>query len=151
MKKTELKIDRKTLCEISGLTDRRHRQMVVEGILPPLEKNSFPLVATMKGLLAHYQTMNSELREKKLHEEIRKLQIQNDTKMGKLQEVAPLAEWLGALLGHSLANLEQKLINELPGLVEGLDAPQVRIRSRKIFDQFKEDMKPMGKKFAEGK
>ena len=66
----------------------------------------------------------------------------------KLQDAAKESEWLGALLVNSLMELEQKLTNELPALIEGLDAPQIRIRTKKIYDQFKEKLAPMGKRFA---
>lgn len=91
---------------------------------------------------------SAKLRKQKLAEEIRKLRLANDLKEGKLQPVDDLCEWLGKLLGGMRATLEQRLCNELPGLVANLDAPQIRIRSKQLFDDIMRDLKPMGEKFA---
>lgn len=80
---------------------------------------------------------NATLRDQKLAEEIRKLRLGNDKKEGSVQNVSALIELLATVLGGALQNLEQKLLNEAPAFLEGLDAPQIRVKLRVFYDQFR--------------
>ncbi|NBR87398.1 MAG: hypothetical protein EBT61_18160 [Verrucomicrobia bacterium] len=69
------------LCALTGLTDRRHRQLAKAGYFPPPDKSEYQLAATIKGLFQYYREQkekrgNSDERIKKARAE--KLEIGNE-------------------------------------------------------------------------
>lgn len=84
----------------------------------------------------------------KLREEVRKLKIVNDLKEGKLVAVSEVAPWAGNIFRGSLQIAEQKLLNEMPALVENLNADQIRFRARKIYDDLAASLHELIKKYA---
>lgn len=78
---------------------------------------------------------NLDLKDQKLNEEIRKLRLANDIKEGKFVSRAALAEAMARTLPRIGALLEQKLCNELPAEMAGLDVSAARVYGKKLNDQ----------------
>lgn len=85
------------LCQLTGLTDRRHRQLADQGWFPLPSKGEYPLVATLQGLFKYYreqQHVGRNLKDQKTAKEIEVLtlekedrQIDINQKTGKLLEL----------------------------------------------------------------
>lgn len=74
------------------------------------------------------------IREKKTHEEWRRLKLRNDKEEKKLLDAEKEAQWLFEIVWGAMAILRQKLINEFPAMVSGLDTPQCRIKGKELYD-----------------
>ena len=77
------------------------------------------------------------LRDQKLSEEIRKLRVKNDRDEGKLILVDSVKACVSRVLARVDQILEQKLSNEYPAAVAGLDVPQSRIYGKRLGDQIR--------------
>ena len=75
------------------------------------------------------------LKDQKLTEEVRKLRIANDTKMGTLVKRADVCETLSRIFGRLRPEVERKIIHELPVSLCGVDVPSGRIVARRIADE----------------
>lgn len=75
------------------------------------------------------------LRDQKVSEEVRKLRIRNDRDEGKLISVDLVKQCVARVLSRVDQILEQKLANEYPSAVAGLDVPQARIYGKRLGDQ----------------
>jgi hypothetical protein len=80
------------LCALTGLTDRRHRQLAKAGYFPPPKLSEYQLSPTIKGMFQFYR----EQGQKKTHtdedikgERLRKLKIANDA---SLRDLIPAEE-----------------------------------------------------------
>ena len=49
------KISGEELCSITGLSDRRHRQLAEEGYFPPPIKGQYQFEATLQGMFQHFR------------------------------------------------------------------------------------------------
>jgi hypothetical protein len=79
------------------------------------------------------------LRDQKMAEEIRKLRIRNDKDEGKLVPMDWIASGDTRILARVDQILEQKLSNEYPSAVAGLDVPQARVYGKRLGDQIREE------------
>lgn len=77
------------------------------------------------------------LRDQKLAEEIRKLRIKNDRDVGKLVPLDFIEQGDAKILAAVDQILEQKLSNEYPSAVAGLDVPQARVYGKRLGDQIR--------------
>jgi hypothetical protein len=59
-------IPAKRLCALTGLTDRRHRQIADEGYFPPPVAGEYQLNATIAGLFKYFQKDDARLSREKL-------------------------------------------------------------------------------------
>ena len=125
--------------------DRRtiRKRLVEAGLFPPEKHPTEKVFSALKPA-----DSGGSIKDRLQFEQWRKLKLANDVKEGKLQDAQKLGQWIGSILGASREILEQKLINEYPALVENLDAPQIRIRSKKLFDDILDHLRPLGEKFA---
>jgi hypothetical protein len=48
-------IEADKLCHLTGLTDRRHRQLAKEGYFPPPLRGKYQLIRTLQGLFRYYR------------------------------------------------------------------------------------------------
>lgn len=55
---TEQAITADELCALTGLTDRRHRQLAKDGFFPPPEGSAYQTIPTLRGLFQHYRAIN---------------------------------------------------------------------------------------------
>lgn len=74
------------------------------------------------------------LRDEKLGEEIRKLRIRNDKEERVTIPRNEVSQAVQKCLGPVATMLEQKLVNEYPAAVAGMDVPQARIFGRRLVD-----------------
>jgi hypothetical protein len=80
------------------------------------------------------------LRDQKLTEEIRKLRIKNDKDAKLSVPVESVKQCIARILARVDQILEQKLCNEYPSAVAGLDVPQARIYGKRLGDQIRAEM-----------
>lgn len=79
---------------------------------------------------------DKSLRDQKLAEEIRKLQIKNDKDQGKLIPKTEVVASIMRVAPRIRATMEQKLLNEYPSVVAGLGEPdKVRTYSRRLYNE----------------
>lgn len=71
------------LCEITGLTDRRHRQLADEGFFPPPIKGIYQFTATLKGVVAYLREQAAKADS--TMEEERLLKLKADRRMAELE------------------------------------------------------------------
>jgi len=77
-------ISAEALCSLTGLTDRRHRQLSKDGYFPPPLDGQYQARATLQGLFKYFRedrnqaavTLNSE-RLRKLKEEADRIALEN--------------------------------------------------------------------------
>lgn len=53
-------ISAENLCALTGLTDRRHRQLASQGFFPPPIQGQYQLTATIKGVLRFYRELHQK-------------------------------------------------------------------------------------------
>ena len=121
----KLKRDRATITRAtSGLAPIRREGTV-----------SFFELADVEAALA--AKSDKTLKDEKLSEEIRKLRLKNDRDEGKLILVDSVKSCVSRVLARVDQILEQKLSNEYPAAVAGLDVPQSRIYGKRLGDQIR--------------
>ena len=107
-----------TLCELSGLTDRRHRQLAEQGFFPPPIKGHYQLRPAIQGLFRYYRDLQQkrgdnikEKREKKLDNENELLEIE----IGKARDrLVPIEEMLARLTPACAAMRSRVLGSSMP-------------------------------------
>jgi len=119
------------------LTDRRLRQLAHDGHFPEPVDGQYDWVPTVRGLLKYYRDYQSSLAARKqaiADEDHRKRKRENDVadkllvkKTDVVSEFRKIAEPIKLLL-------RQKLENEYPLAVAGLDVPQARIYGKRLED-----------------
>lgn len=77
----------------------------------------------------------ADLKDQKLNEEVRKLRLSNDQKEAKLVPRAAGAEAIRKTIGLVGPILEQKLQNELPTVMAGIDPSQGRVYGKRLTDE----------------
>ena len=80
------------------------------------------------------QSSGGSLKDQKLAEEIRKLRIANDAKERKLVSRDTVVQTFAAFSTQARTLLDQKLENEYPAAVAGMDIPQARIFGKRLND-----------------
>jgi predicted transcriptional regulator len=78
---------------------------------------------------------NVSLKDQKLNEEIRKLRIANDRADKLVVNKQAVKGVINACVERIRHFLEQKLENEYPSAVAGMDVPQARVYGRRVHDQ----------------
>jgi hypothetical protein len=89
------------------------------------------------------------LRDEKLGEEIRRLRIRNDKDEAKVIDKAVVGKACARLLSGASPMLEQKLVNEWPSAVAGLDVPAARVFGRRMVDDILAGMRALAMEFPE--
>ena len=80
------------LCALTGLSDRRHRQLAKAGYFPPPKRGEYQLSATIKGMFSYYRELGqkkTQTDEEIKGERLRKLKIANDA---SLRDLIPAEE-----------------------------------------------------------
>jgi hypothetical protein len=114
-------------------------RIAVEELRKWIAGNEDKLKASGDGLSLKDQTLN---------EEIRKLRIANDLREKELIKRSLVIEAHAKTAEQIRKLLEQKLENEYPGLVAGLDAPQARVFGKRLHDQIINEFKGFAKAWA---
>lgn len=89
------------------------------------------------------------LKDQKLAEEVRKLRIRNDKDEEKTIPKGKLAADLHALAADQLQLLRQRLENELPATVAGLDPSSARIIFKRVVDEIAGKMQQLVTRWTE--
>ena len=140
----EQTISSDALEKLTGLSDRRHRQIAKLGFFPPPKNGVYLLSPTIRGMFVYYRGLNqNETRELKLREEHRKLKLINDFKEGKLIPIETVKHVHSRTLARVDQVIEQKLSNEYPSAVAGLDVPQARVYGKRLGDQLREEFQKL--------
>jgi len=98
-------VSQKDLCRITGLTDRRHRQLAEAGAFPGPIDGKWKLLEVFQGLLRHYRTAAERKTDALAAEELRRTraeadlaEMKRDRMAGRLIELDAAAElWTEAL------------------------------------------------------
>ena len=139
------------LTSLSGLSDRRHRQIAKEGFYPDPKKSNYKFEATLAGLLKFYREKQKELREVKqaiADEQHRRLKRENDLADELLVARAELVAEFRKVIDPIKQMLRQKLENEYPLAVAGLDVPQARIYGKRLEDDILTEWQKLLEKFG---
>ena len=135
------------LCNLTHLTDRRHRQLAKDGYFPSPVRGKYQFVATIQGVFTYYQQRSeSEIGDKVKFEAHRKLKLLNDQKAGTLIEVATMEKEIHEIASGQLKILRQKLENEYPIAVAGMDPAQARIYGKRLVDEICASMRALDTK-----
>lgn len=130
------------LCELTGLTDRRHRQLAKDGCFPPPYKGQYDASLTIAGLFKYF-------REQLARKDDRERQAAIRYKEGKAKTIEKEYEILDnkyvpkdqikpALRNvalHQRAILQRKLESELAPNLAGLKTPEIRKRMAAAVDE----------------
>lgn len=84
----------------------------------------------------------------KLKEEHRRLKLANDTKEGKLILRSAVADEFARVFGPVMAQVEQKLVNEYPGAVAGLEPEAARVYGKRVYDAILEAHRQAAEKWS---
>lgn len=122
------------LCALSGLTDRRHRQLAAEGYFPPPIDSQYQLVPTISGLFRYYREHNQRTKEKlvntrdeKTQKENRLLDLEIARKEGRTVERADMDALHFTIFTKQKAVLTAALSSEYPGKCVGRTASEIRV------------------------
>jgi hypothetical protein len=130
---------------LTGLTDRRLRQLAKAGYFPPPERGQYQYAATIRGLFKYYRedhhntsrTLNdAKLSKLKADAEMSKLKVQQARK-----ETIPrqqVSEFLRAWAAKLDLLLTAELENNVPNLVLGLSIADIRREMVACHDRIRE-------------
>src|SRR5262245_31682944 len=127
------KLSADQLCTLTGLTDRRHRQLADAGYFPPPVRGFYQAAPTIKGMFRYLTEQvakkdDSLAAERKLYTRARREKAETENKI-LLEKYLPKAEVGPAIrnLGLRLrALLQTKLETELPPKLVGLKPLEIR-------------------------
>ena len=126
------------LSALTGLSDRRHRQLAKEGFFPAPVRGHYQTDATLSGLFRYYREARSADKEKRAQidfEKHRKLKIDNDRKDGLLVLKGAVIKCFQEHCAESRPLRHQKLEREYPAAVACMEVPQARLYGVKLADE----------------
>ena len=128
------------LCALTGLTDRRHRQLAKEGYFPPPIKSQYQLTPTLVGMFRYYRETREArdtLRDEKVRETRARADLFEIEKRVKERELVPLDE-AHAIITKALAPARQRFI-ALPAEMAARTNPTDPAFSRKALEQWRDE------------
>jgi len=138
----EQTITSEKLCALTGLTDRRHRQLAKDGWFPPPIRGEYQLSPTVKGILKFYRTamegkqQGSRFREARdMREEARARSAMVKAKMDESQAVP--VEHAIRLVTKAASQVRTRLLAipaKAAALLEAKDVTQREILLRQEVD-----------------
>lgn len=138
----EQTITAEKLCALTGLTDRRHRQLAKSGYFPPPIMGEYQLHPVIIGMFKYYkEQLNKKddtlARERQQYMRARreKAEIETSILKGEYIPADEIEAVLRNLSLHQKAVLQVKLETELPPKVSGLGAVDIGIKMREIVDE----------------
>lgn len=138
----DAKISWQDLCALTGLTDRRHRQLAEQGYFPAPIRGHYRRRETVAGLFKYFQEQLTR-RDDSLRVEQQKLTaVKRETAEENLAILrneyvakAEIGPGLRALSLHQRATLRAKLENELAPNLAGLPALEILERMKRAVDE----------------
>lgn len=128
------------LAALTGLTDRRHRQLAKEGYFPEPERGQYELAPTLRGLFKFYREVRQKDTGNQAAEKLRKtkegadkLALENEKTRGRLVEVETVYRHFegifvglrARILASSMTDQEKdETLNDLRRL-RGRDLPSI--------------------------
>ena len=130
------------LCELTGLTDRRHRQLAADGYFPPPSQGAYDAQKTLAGLFRYFRDQlhkkeDSLASERKKGLAARRIKTEVETEILR-QDWIPRAEigpYLRNLANNQRATLQHKLENELSLKLAGQSPIEIRARMAQAVDE----------------
>lgn len=140
---SEQLISGEKLCSLTGLTDRRHRQIAKEGYFPPPIKGQYQLAPTLQGMFKYYRELGEYRKNKREQiddEKHRKLKLENDETEGRLTDTQILAEQVAPVLLTFRDSVYTAFEVEAPRSMCGIGVPEARIVGRRMGDALLENL-----------
>lgn len=137
MSKNPDTISAKELCEYTGLTDQRHRQLAKANWFPDPVEGMYKRKATIRGVINYYQKTDERTRSTKeaiAQEKLKKEKRENDEAAKLLVLKSDVAEDLGKFITSALSFIRQKFENDLPMSMSGMGVPENRIIGERLYD-----------------
>lgn len=139
---------------LTGLTDRRHRQLAKEGHFPPPVRGLYEMVPALQGLFRYYREIRD--REKEQLIDLKRQKLTSELAMSEtrlLRERASVIAWSDVddlILSISLRQ-KQKMFTiftvELPAKAEGRGVAEIRELNRGACDEVCDVMRRMADEF----
>ncbi len=123
------------LCLLTGLTDRRHRQIAKSGYFPPPIRGDYQRDVALAGMFKYYREMGERtrnLKDKLDEEKVREKQLKNDETDKRLVDKEKLASCVATMLTAFRDLVYQKFENEAPTAMSTIDVPSARIIGRRM-------------------
>lgn len=144
------------LCALTGLSDRRHRQLAREGYFPPPIDSVYQLGPTITGMFRYYREIGqrrsgtqAELKEEKLRWETELLQTKVAREKRKAVDKAEVDRLLLHLGTRIKTILYERLETEAPPKLDGLPASAQRPILRSMADEVIDEMADIIDKFED--
>lgn len=133
---------------VTGLSDRRHRQLAKDGHFPAPDNGQYDLMAVIKGLLKFYRethvsarTTLNDVKQENTVKKNRLLDLQiakEERRMIPRADVDELLHHIGAM---ARTTLYQALETELPPRLDGMSASEIRPVTKAVADEICDAMK----------
>jgi hypothetical protein len=127
---------------LTGLTERRLRQIAKLGYFPPPERGQFQQTATIRGLFKYYREDNQRtnnsmagLKANKLQAEGELVRIKVEKARGNLIPVEEVHEVHAYVFNTMVSTFRQRIENDLPLQAEGKTVPEIRRLARAAVDE----------------
>ena len=129
------------LCTLTGLTDRRHRQLAAEGYFPPPSNGQYQTTRTIQGMFRYYRELKdrakgrlNELKELKTEREAERLRLENLKLEGKMVEFDVVNE-RDAHIGAILKAILYARLNEIGARCAGKSAEELNVFGAQVADE----------------
>jgi hypothetical protein len=130
------------LCAITGLTDRRHRQLATQGYFPPPIKGRYQVGKVLVGVIKHQRELLQKKNDKLQKEELAYKKARREMKEEELAEFRKkyiskdsIGPALRNISLHQRAALQLKLEQELGPSLAGLTTHEILNRIRTAVDE----------------
>ena len=130
------------LCGLTGLTDRRHRQLAADGYFPAPVESMYQMDATVTGIFRFYREHNARTKEKlvntkdeKTQKEIRLLDMKIEEQERQSVKRSEVSKLLLQVSSKQKAVLFAALEREYPGKVVGRTASEISAHGRALADR----------------
>lgn len=127
---------------LTGLSDRRIRQLAKMGYFPPPVRGVYQQVATIRGLFKYYREDRSkststfqEARTKKISAEAELAQLKVAEARAEVISVPDAVEFMSRFAAKLNQLLTQKIETEVPARLLGKDIVAARTEARQIHDE----------------
>jgi hypothetical protein len=128
------------LCALTGLTDRRHRQLAKDGYFPPPVKGQYQVGPTLAGMFRYYRETREArdaLRDEKVRETRARADLFEIEKRVKEKELVPLDE-AKSVLTATLSHVRSRFV-ALPAEMAARTNPTDPAFARKALEQWRDE------------
>lgn len=145
-----------TLCTLTGLTDRRHRQISKDGYFPPPLNGQYQFTATIQGMFRHYRELSQKRNSSTEDEKRKKLTAERKIEELKLARMmgnsldaeSVVQAWQGVIMiaRQKLLGLENKVSGRLgfddhqrQELRKEIEEALAELAKRQAYERIRED------------